>query len=59
MNLEELENIEEIKFPKLFRDIYSSGAMKWMTSYTWLNEHREELLSIESDCERLIVKKCA
>ncbi|WP_242862694.1 SMI1/KNR4 family protein [Clostridium botulinum] len=62
MNLEELENIEEIKFPKLFREIYSTGAMKWMTSYKWLNENREELLNnpaafmygIQSDCEPLL-----
>ncbi|MBN1052470.1 SMI1/KNR4 family protein [Clostridium botulinum] len=62
MNLEEIENIEEIKFPKLFRDIYSTGAMKWMTAYKWLNENREELLNtpaafmygVESDCEPLL-----
>ncbi|MBZ9691900.1 SMI1/KNR4 family protein [Clostridium sp. M14] len=62
MNLEEIENIEGIKFPRLFRDIYSTGAMKWMTSYEWLNEHREELLNtpaafmygVESDCEPLL-----
>ncbi|GAA0077646.1 hypothetical protein UT300005_20240 [Clostridium sp. CTA-5] len=62
MNLGEIELKEEIKFPKLFRDIYSTGAMKWMTSYEWLNEHREDLLNmpeafmygIESDCEPLL-----
>lgn len=62
MNLEEIEKIEGVKWPKLFRDIYDIGAMKWMTSYAWLNEHREELLNspeafmygIESDCEPLL-----
>lgn len=62
MNLEDIENIEGNIFPKLFRDIYNTGAMKWMTSYAWLNEHREELLytpeafmyGIESDCEPLL-----
>ncbi|WP_293983256.1 SMI1/KNR4 family protein [uncultured Clostridium sp.] len=62
MNLEQIESREKIKFPKLFKDIYKTGAMKWMTSYTWLNEHREELLntpeafmySVESDCEPLL-----
>ncbi|NFT07442.1 SMI1/KNR4 family protein [Clostridium botulinum] len=62
MNLEEIENIEGIKFPRLFRDIYSTGAMKWMTSYKWLNKNREELLNtpaafmygVESDCEPLL-----
>lgn len=62
MNLEEIENIEGIKFPKLFRDIYRTGAMKWMTSYEWLKEHREELnatpeafmYGVEADCEPLL-----
>ncbi|WP_252222969.1 MULTISPECIES: SMI1/KNR4 family protein [unclassified Clostridium] len=62
MNLEEIENIEGIKFPRFFRDIYSTGAMKWMTSYKWLNENREELSNtpaafmygVESDCEPLL-----
>ena len=62
MNLEEIENIEGIKFPRFFRDIYSTGAMKWMTSYKWLNENRKELLNtpaafmygVESDCEPLL-----
>lgn len=45
MNLEDIENTEGNIFQKLFRDIYNTGAMKWMTSYAWLNEHREELLN--------------
>ena len=44
MKMEEIEKSEGIKFPDLFRKIYESGAMTWMTeSDSWIDEHREEL----------------
>ena len=44
MKLEELEKSQGIKFPELFKKIYDTGAMEWMTeSDSWIDEHREEL----------------
>lgn len=44
MKLEELEKSQGIEFPELFRKIYDTGAMEWMTqSDSWIDEHREEL----------------
>mgnify|MGYP003437850588 CR=1 FL=1 len=44
MKLEELEKSQGIKFPELFRKIYDTGAMEWMTQPdSWIDEHREEL----------------
>lgn len=44
MKLEELEKSQGIEFPELFKKIYDTGAMEWMTeSDSWIDEHREEL----------------
>lgn len=44
MRLEEFEKSQGIKFPDLFRKIYDTGSMTWMTeSDSWIDEHREEL----------------
>lgn len=44
MKLEELEKSQGIEFPELFRKIYDTGVMEWMTqSDSWIDEHREEL----------------
>ncbi|HCW52560.1 MAG TPA: SMI1/KNR4 family protein [Clostridium sp.] len=44
MKLEELEKSQGIEFPELFRKIYDTGAMEWMTQPdSWIDEHREEL----------------
>jgi hypothetical protein len=42
ITLDELESMLDVRFPRTFHEIYSSGAMEWLKhSYDWLNKNRE------------------